>query len=106
MKSVCSPAITSGSGASQVNNAPPFGGFFTALIRKYWPDAEFQESVRRIFSSLASVRSFRALGAIPTPIPAPEIYSALQSDVVDAMDGTIPLVAVAVAYGIVTRATA
>lgn len=34
------------------------------------------------------VRTFRALGAIPTPIPAPELYSALQTGVVDAMEGT------------------
>ncbi len=34
------------------------------------------------------VRTFRALGAIPTPIPAPEMYSALQTGVVDAMEGS------------------
>jgi tripartite ATP-independent transporter DctP family solute receptor len=34
------------------------------------------------------VRTFRALGAIPTPIPAPEIYSSLQTGVVDAMEGS------------------
>ncbi len=34
------------------------------------------------------VRSFAALGAQPTPIPAPEMYSALQTGVVDAMEGS------------------
>lgn len=34
------------------------------------------------------VRTFRALGAQPTPIPAPEMYSALQTGVVDAMEGS------------------
>lgn len=42
----------------------------------------------RLPEAPAFVRSFRALGAIPTPIPAPEIYSALQTGVVDAMEGT------------------
>lgn len=34
------------------------------------------------------VQTFSALGAIPTPIPAPEAYTALQTGVVDAMEGT------------------
>jgi TRAP-type transport system periplasmic protein len=34
------------------------------------------------------VRTFAALGAQPTPIPAPEMYSALQTGVVDAMEGS------------------
>ncbi|TCR65509.1 TRAP transporter substrate-binding protein [Bosea sp. BK604] len=34
------------------------------------------------------VKTFAALGAIPTPIPAPEMYAALQTGVVDAMEGT------------------
>lgn len=42
----------------------------------------------RLPEAPAFVRSFRALGAIPTPIPAPEIYAALQTGVVDAMEGT------------------
>ena len=33
--------------------------------------------------------TWRALGAIPTPIPFPEVYSALQSGVVDAGEGNI-----------------
>lgn len=34
------------------------------------------------------VNTFRALGANPTPIAAPEMYSAIQSGVVDAMEGS------------------
>ncbi len=34
------------------------------------------------------VRTFSTLGALPTPIPAPEMYSALQTGVVDAMEGS------------------
>jgi TRAP-type C4-dicarboxylate transport system substrate-binding protein len=34
------------------------------------------------------VRTFSELGAIPTPIPATEMYSALQTGVVDAMEGS------------------
>jgi TRAP-type C4-dicarboxylate transport system substrate-binding protein len=33
--------------------------------------------------------TWRALGSIPTPIPFPEVYSALQSGVVDAGEGNI-----------------
>lgn len=35
------------------------------------------------------VRTFTLLGATPTPIPAPEMYSALQTGVVDAMEGSL-----------------
>jgi len=34
------------------------------------------------------VKTFQALGAQPTPIPAPEMYTALQTGVVDAMEGS------------------
>ncbi|WP_439496621.1 TRAP transporter substrate-binding protein [Bosea sp. (in: a-proteobacteria)] len=34
------------------------------------------------------VKTFATMGAIPTPIPAPEMYAALQTGVVDAMEGT------------------
>ncbi|MFV0475629.1 MAG: TRAP transporter substrate-binding protein [Pikeienuella sp.] len=34
------------------------------------------------------VKTFAALGAAPTPIPAPEIYTSLQTGVVDAMEGS------------------
>jgi TRAP-type C4-dicarboxylate transport system substrate-binding protein len=34
------------------------------------------------------VETFKALGATPTPIPAPEIYSALQTGIVDAQEGS------------------
>lgn len=35
------------------------------------------------------VRTFSHLGAQPTPIPAPEMYTALQTGVVDAMEGSL-----------------
>jgi tripartite ATP-independent transporter DctP family solute receptor len=57
----------------------------TRAIRK--PE-DFAGIKLRLPEAPAFVRSFRALGAIPTPIPAPEIYSALQTGVVDAMEGT------------------
>jgi tripartite ATP-independent transporter DctP family solute receptor len=57
----------------------------TRAIRK--PE-DFAGMKLRLPEAPAFVRSFRALGAIPTPIPAPEIYSALQTGVVDAMEGT------------------
>ena len=57
----------------------------TRAIRK--PE-DFAGMKVRLPEAPAFVRSFRALGAIPTPIPAPEIYSALQTGVVDAMEGT------------------
>jgi tripartite ATP-independent transporter DctP family solute receptor len=57
----------------------------TRAIRK--PE-DFAGMKLRLPEAPAFVRSFRALGAIPTPIPAPEVYSALQTGVVDAMEGT------------------
>jgi TRAP-type transport system periplasmic protein len=38
------------------------------------------------------VNTFKALGANPTPIPATEMYSAIQSGVVDAMEGSFDTV--------------
>ncbi|MBJ3777666.1 TRAP transporter substrate-binding protein [Acuticoccus mangrovi] len=42
----------------------------------------------RVPESLVFVRTFTTLGASPTPIPAPEIYTSLQTGVVDAMEGS------------------
>ncbi len=42
----------------------------------------------RIPESPVFVRTFSAFGATPTPIPAPEMYTALQTGVVDAMEGS------------------
>lgn len=47
----------------------------------------------RVPESPVFIQTFAALGAQPTPIPAPEIYTAMQTGVVDAMEGT-PEVAV------------
>lgn len=57
----------------------------TKAIRK--PE-DFAGMKLRLPEAPAFVRSFRALGALPTPIPAPEVYSALQTGVVDGMEGT------------------
>lgn len=42
----------------------------------------------RVPESPVFVETFRALGAQPTPIPSPEIYTAMQTGVVQAMEGT------------------
>lgn len=42
----------------------------------------------RVPESPVFVKTFAALGATPTPIPAPEIYTSLQTGVVDAMEGS------------------
>ena len=47
----------------------------------------------RVPESPVFIETFSALGAQPTPVPAPEIYTAMQTGVVDAMEGT-PEVAV------------
>lgn len=51
------------------------------------PD-DFQRVKIRLPEAPLFVRTFQALGAQPTPIPAPEMYSALQTGVVDAMEGS------------------
>lgn len=55
--------------------------------------SDFARVKIRLPESPVFVKSFQALGAIPTPIPAPDMYSALQTGVVDAMEGN-PEVAV------------
>jgi tripartite ATP-independent transporter DctP family solute receptor len=50
--------------------------------------ADFRGVKIRLPESPVFVRTFAALGAQPTPIPAPEMYSALQTGVVDAMEGS------------------
>ncbi|MCF3935260.1 TRAP transporter substrate-binding protein [Acuticoccus sp. M5D2P5] len=42
----------------------------------------------RVPESLVFVKTFTTLGANPTPIPAPEIYTSMQTGVVDAMEGS------------------
>ena len=51
------------------------------------PD-DFQGLAIRVPESPVFVETFRALGAQPTPIPSPEIYTAMQTGVVQAMEGT------------------
>ena len=50
--------------------------------------ADFRGVKIRLPEAPVFVRTFSALGALPTPIPAPEMYSALQTGVVDAMEGS------------------
>ena len=50
--------------------------------------ADFAGVKIRLPEAPVFVRTFAALGALPTPIPAPEMYSALQTGVVDAMEGS------------------
>ena len=50
--------------------------------------ADFRGVKIRLPEAPVFVRSFSTLGAQPTPIPAPEMYSALQTGVVDAMEGS------------------
>jgi tripartite ATP-independent transporter DctP family solute receptor len=50
--------------------------------------ADFKGIKIRLPEAPVFVRTFAALGAQPTPIPAPEMYSALQTGVVDAMEGS------------------
>lgn len=50
--------------------------------------ADFRGVKIRLPEAPVFVRTFAALGAQPTPIPAPDMYSALQTGVVDAMEGS------------------
>jgi len=49
--------------------------------------ADFKGLKIRVPEVPVFVETFKALGATPTPIPAPEIYSALQTGIVDAQEG-------------------
>ncbi|WP_108258898.1 TRAP transporter substrate-binding protein [Mangrovicoccus ximenensis] len=50
--------------------------------------ADFEGMKIRVPESPVFVETFAALGAQPTPIPSPEIYTAMQTGVVAAMEGT------------------
>lgn len=50
--------------------------------------ADFKGIKIRVPESPVFVKTFSAFGAIPTPIPAPEMYTSLQTGVVDAMEGS------------------
>ena len=51
--------------------------------------ADFESIKIRLPEAPVFVRTFSQLGATPTPIPAPEMYTALQTGVVDAMEGSL-----------------
>jgi len=59
--------------------------------RKIQSVPEFDGLKIRTPTSPVFLDTFKALGANPTPIPSNEIYSSLQSGVVDAMEGTVEI---------------
>jgi TRAP-type transport system periplasmic protein len=66
------------------------GGYRYSFLRNKpvnGPD-DFRGMKIRLPEAPVFVRTFAALGAIPTPVPAPEMYAALQTGVVDGMEGT------------------
>lgn len=50
--------------------------------------ADFEAVKIRVPEAPVFIKTFSELGAMPTPIPAPEIYTSLQTGVVDAMEGS------------------
>jgi len=67
------------------------GGYRSSFLRTkpINAPADFAGVKIRLPEAPAFVRTFSLLGATPTPIPAPEMYSALQTGVVDAMEGSL-----------------
>ncbi|KKC41442.1 hypothetical protein WH87_00355 [Devosia epidermidihirudinis] len=67
------------------------GGYRSTFLRTKAINApdDFHGVKIRLPEAPAFVKTFAALGATPTPIPAPEMYSALQTGVVDAMEGSL-----------------
>ena len=66
------------------------GGYRYSFLRNKpinTPD-DFKGVKMRLPEAPVFVKTFAALGAIPTPVPAPEMYAALQTGVVDGMEGT------------------
>ena len=49
---------------------------------------DFADVKIRVPESPVFIQTFAALGAQPTPVPGPEMYTALQTGLVDAMEGT------------------
>lgn len=56
--------------------------------KKITSPADFEGLKIRVPESPVFVETFAELGAQPTPIPSPEIYTAMQTGVVSAMEGT------------------
>ena len=67
------------------------GGYRSTFLRDRAVEApaDFAGVKIRLPEAPVFVRTFAELGASPTPIPAPEMYSALQTGVVDAMEGSL-----------------
>jgi len=66
------------------------GGYRHTFLREEPVEvpADFEGIKIRVPEAPVFVQTFAALGATPTPIPAPEIYTSLQTGVVDAMEGS------------------
>jgi tripartite ATP-independent transporter DctP family solute receptor len=67
------------------------GGYRSTFLRSkpIETPADFNGVKIRLPEAPVFVKTFSLLGATPTPIPAPEMYSALQTGVVDAMEGSL-----------------
>lgn len=67
------------------------GGYRNTFLRSKPVEtpADFVGVKIRLPEAPVFVRTFSHLGAMPTPIPAPEMYTALQTGVVDAMEGSL-----------------
>lgn len=66
------------------------GGYRQTFLRSkpIAAPADFEGVKIRVPESPVFIKTFAELGARPTPIPAPEIYTSLQTGVVDAMEGS------------------
>jgi TRAP-type transport system periplasmic protein len=60
--------------------------------------ADFKGMKMRVIQNKAVIDGFRALGAVPTPLPYPDIYTALQQGTVDGTGNDLLTVAVAKFY--------
>lgn len=66
------------------------GGYRHTFLREQPVEtpSDFEGIKIRVPEAPVFVQTFATLGATPTPIPAPEIYTSLQTGVVDAMEGS------------------
>lgn len=66
------------------------GGYRHTFLREtpIETPADFEGIKIRVPEAPVFIQTFATLGASPTPIPAPEIYTSLQTGVVDAMEGS------------------
>jgi TRAP-type transport system periplasmic protein len=67
--------------------------------------ADFKGLKMRVIQNKAVIDGFRALGAVPTPLPYPEIYTALQQGTVDGTANDLLTVTLAKFYEVVKNFT-